>query len=281
MALVSMVLLSRHMAVAGKTPALKQPGMKIINEYHCPSGESKRIILNGKEDAYSPAGHEPAQVHERLLTYEYFAHYAKTAPNYDEDGMDTRFMDFMEVPANISGGIFVMGATTLTNDGNNGVNLGDLYDLDYTYGVMAKYRADVLLKDPTAAPGWHQKNDIIFGELKDILLISSTANPHETMTLLDYIQLAQKQKRKQENTTSILDIMIGDDVKVDFTALAVCELPSTNKGVTFSEYTGYKDKLPNIAYLSCRKNPTQKICNPFTGDTLCSTLQHRLTCGLF
>ncbi len=263
---ITLILLSNHLTKAEKTAILKQPGMDIINGYRCPSGETKRIILNGKEDGYSLEGYEPAKMHERLLAHEKYRDTEKITTDYDVKGMDKQFWDFMEVPANISSGIFVIGITSLTNDGNDIVSVGNLFDLDYSHTIRPKNATVSKLQDLGMTIGWQQKNDIFFGELEDIKLFREPKDPSETSTLLQYIQLGQE----QESATSILDIMAEDDVQVDFTALAVCEQPTNNKGITLSEYTGYKDKFPNISYLSCDDDPTQKACNPFVGDTLCS-----------
>ncbi len=264
---VSMLYVLQNRLPEASHPSItSQPGMEILKAMRCPRGEIKRIFLRGIEDQYSPNGHEPARIHDRLLVLEGYKHHAKTARTYDEGGLDKYFFDFMEVPSNISSGIFMMGIQSLASNSHEHISLGDAFDLDYTASITAPYVAGYTVRELNGEQGWTHQNGIYYGALQDLKLSEAGEHIREISTLLAYIQLGET----SDNAARIVDVHTSDDIQVDFVAMAVCELPKTTMGLTLAEYTGFQKSLPTIAYLSCVDDISLKMCNPFTGDTQCS-----------
>ncbi|PHR60626.1 MAG: hypothetical protein COA43_05595 [Robiginitomaculum sp.] len=246
-----------------------QPGMDILAAYSCPRGETKNIYLRGIEDGFSQNEQEPSRIHERLMGFESMKHVAKHSRDYDEFGNDKTLVDYFEIPKNISKGQFLISLKALNQYSNNdSITFNNYLELDFDTAITHRYFMSMPINNLPQSPFWQQYGETLFSVSLDQLILSkNTITPKNINTILDYIQNGVT----PQDISSILDVAVQDDTVVDFMAVTVCEKPLLHMGMTFTESTGYKNIARNISILSCDQDPTQRFCNPITGDTLCST----------
>ncbi len=240
-------------------------GMPIITNYQCPMGETKQVFINGVEDNYSPQNTEPARMHSRLASLAGFFKVDAESRNYDETGSDKYLVDYFEIPSDITGGLFITKVKLPANN-NDEMYIGD-YLSNKIEGLQAhKHTHWQLFNNPENNTIWKKDGDLYSAQLSAMIFNSNTGdNEREYANLLDYIQSGEKQQ--------IVDVLIGDDIVVDFTAMIVCQPPRVNRGVTLAEHSGFEGKLDGISFLSCFKDASQSRCDAIRGDTDCRQLR--------
>ena len=258
---------SSHETVAsqeGDGPRLTS-GMAFLNSHQCKKAETKQIILGGVEDNYLVGGEEAI----RLTDLHFFVQ-ERLGPkgaltvdrSYDEPGLDRFFLDSLQVPTNITSGVFVMRAASATAETNDSFNIGDISEKWSDQNEHAMLFAK--LDENTA---WQNSNDIFAANLADMVFISGARPDGLPRTekafssLLAFIQGG-------ETATRQVDILLGDDHMVDFIGFAACLPPSEDKGLSFVAF----EHPANDQYVSmnCAGKDNVMVCNPHGGDTLCS-----------
>lgn len=240
-------------------------GMTYLNAHQCKKAETKQIILGGVEDNYLVGGEEPIRqtdlhffVQERLgpkgaLTVD---------RSYDEPGVDRFFLDSFQLPTNITSGVFVLRAASVSSETNDSFNIGDI---SAHWGDRNGHPMLFAKVDEDAA--WENSNDIFAANLAEMAFmhrerpdgLARTAKAYSS--LLTFIQGGEGATRK-------VDVLLGDDHVVDFVGFAVCLPPIEEKGLTFMAFEHPAN--PQYLSMSCAGEDNVMVCNPHAGDTLCS-----------
>lgn len=239
-----------------------QPGMQLISAFGCLPGESKEIFIGGKEDNYSLIGEENSRVHDRLNSLPGLFVQSAQLRDYDEAGFNKTFSEFFEIPSNISSGFFVVRMKGNGNHTNDNINIGDLLDRDSNQADMAKHLLSIRINKLSETSGWTQTRDLYSARLTDIEFFVLNKKPDRKFdTVLEYI--------KAQPGNAVLDIEISDDTNVDFTAIAVCQRPVGQRGVSLTSHKTATIKNPELTILTCNGDVRQTHCNPYYGDTPC------------
>jgi len=240
------------------------PGLDYIDAYQCASGEDKIVVVRGKEDNFSREGNEPAVINPKLLESPYFRdlsgdeNHLYGFRDYDERGVDKFLFDYFNVPNGVVDGVLLLGVKAQGNIDSDAVSLGNLSEESLGSNLVSRYSFSVSLSYAVDIFRLSEDNNIIAIPLSDF----------ENMTAegkgLDLIEYLNRPDRRRD-----LDLYIQDDAMIDFSALALCIRPTSNKGTTFTEVSS---KLfgPQISVMGCNVNKSQAMCDPFAGDLLCS-----------
>ncbi len=239
-------------------------GMQILDDYRCMKAESKQIILRGVEDNYDSKGDETVAFSE-LHNYMQDRNGKKGAVTvdrfYDEGGVDKFLLDKIQIPSRTVHGIFIVKARSLTPSTNDSINIGDISTYpkrrnNYGIGFSSMPRTEIWqIEGGTYSV---QLSDLIF---KDGLDETGEKIPRDYDSVLDLIQ-------NNPNSTTAIDVYIGDDHAIDFIGVAICLPPDEAKGVSLlvTPFPGTQD----ITKLSCMTETLESHCDPYKGDTLCS-----------
>lgn len=245
-------------------------GVELLRAYRCRQAETKHIILRGVEDGFSPAGEEPTALrHGRRNA---FTLSFVNVGAYDQYAADSRLGDSMETPSRIAGGLFVMSLRKIVANDNDTISIGDLTSQNRT--IWGGRRFGNHPSRLVEAAGWQQRGTLYFADLDQIRLLPQQPGMPAALregplgpsfaTLLDYI-------RAGDGKTWV-DVMIEDDTSVDFIGMAVCEEPPRGKGLTMAPAIYPKARIRNLTVMACRVvGDDDHICNPYVGDTPCST----------
>jgi hypothetical protein len=154
--------------------------------------------------------------------------------------------------------------------GNDVLSIGELSDIGDDYLPERHHSFSSNLQDLTDYPGWHfSSGSILSARLEDIKFsylppTEQDMEPDRThKTLLSFVQAIQNQGR--------FSILIHDDTGVDYIGAALCIEPSENLGLTFSSYEPFQRLDADLQLLTCELNIKSQACNPFIGDTPCSS----------
>jgi len=236
------------------------PGMDALDDFSCPKGQTKIIKTLGIEDNFARAGDEPAEIRPSLLDFPLYAdHYYEKSHllgfrDFDERGLDSVLMTYMEFPEKIDSGLFVTKVKYLAGSQNDSLSIADLMDRIKNYQDFGGFGVS-LNPEGSADIQVSKLISLNFAELK-----GDPAGPHES--LLSYL--------KTQKTNHVMDISIGDDMVVDFIGVVMCQSPLDRKGTTMAvDSRGIFSE--NAMLIGCNSDPHQKICDPHAGDNLCST----------
>lgn len=237
-------------------PISETPGVDMLNEYQCRKGETKHIILGGIEDNFS-LGNEEIVEHNEIQEERYrradYKH-AITHRNYDEGGLDKALVDTFLIPSRTVNGVFATRIKQLSNLKNDGINIGNLFDIQVrSDNLSMNFQPENLL------PGWHLDNGLLSTELNTV--------KYENQTLPRTFDGLVEQIRAGDGYAEI-GVQIADDTMVDFIGFAVCTEPEENNGMTF--HAGVYEMPEKVVSFSCR-DKDQVICDGYSGDTACST----------
>ncbi len=267
-ALVLLLGLGVAAFVHAQAPASAPPTAASVNgllqAFRCHGSETRRIIVRGVEDNYSPTGSEPnfLRADRRLLSSQsYFA-----GGSYDQTRPDRRFTDSVALPTNVASGLFLIKIRAVANNENDIFTLGDLSDISAADNRSLRYSSP--LAQLGAHEGWMVEGDIYLVQFKGLNLRARQPDTGRafTRTLLDYV-------RTGENGGWI-DVAVLDDSAVDMLAVVVCLEPERGRGVSLSQFRGASAHASNIVAISCAYGPpTQHVCNPYVGDTPCELPQ--------
>ena len=248
---------------------VSQSGVQaILSDFQCRYGETKHIKINGKDDNFSMLDAEPGRVHERLRQYPGLVSTSPHQRGYDQRGRDLILNDYFDVPSNITKGIFIFRPYPTTNYDNDVISLGDFLSFGNTSNLYQPHVFTEELKRLTAHGIWTKtRNNIFSASFKDLRFQLRRRAKHdvtrEYQTLLESIQAGGSPK--------IIDYFVYDDTAVDYAAIAYCTEPTTDMGLTFSEYKFLTKQTDKYQVYSCNFERSAYICNPFIGDTPCST----------
>jgi len=247
----------------GETPSTEQPGMQLISAFSCKAGETKHIFTRGIEDNYSLLGEENSRTHERLKVLPGLTIVSSQLRAYDEVGNNKALSDYFELPPNISDGLFVTRLKGYGNSENDSLNIGDYLNRDPNMADIARHILSVRIHKLESAPGWHRQNDIYSARLSDIVFETYNQLPERShSTLLEYV--------RAQDGAAIVDIAIADDTVVDFNAIAICERPVGDRGLTLTTHRSATSGSTELTALTCNADVTQEVCNPYYGDSICS-----------
>ncbi|MEP3655546.1 MAG: hypothetical protein ABJO36_11685 [Litorimonas sp.] len=240
-------------------------GMQILDDYQCMKAESKKLILRGVEDNYDSNSDETivfSDLHEYMRNRNGKKSAVTVNRSYDEGGMDKFLLDEMPIPSRTVHGLFLVKARSLTRTTNDSINIGEMATYpqkrnNYGTGFASISQADIWRIEGGTYSA--QFSDLV---LKDNLNEVGEKLPRDYDTILDFIQ-------SQPEPTAQLGIYIGDDHAVDFIGAAICLPPEKETGISFlvTPFPGTED----IAKLSCLTDTQVDHCDPYKGDTLCST----------
>lgn len=259
-------------ATTARPEAVETPrtGVELLRAYRCRQAETKRIILRGVEDGFSPAGEEPTTIREGRRNA--FTLSLVNGGAYDQYAADSRFSDSIETPSKIASGLFVMGLKKVAPNDNDTIAIGDLSSRDRS--VWGGRHFSTQVRNLETRPGWRRRGPLYFAELSEVRFLPSNPDMPQALrespiapsyaTLLDYVRAGAG--------TTWVDTMVVDDTSVDFIGMAVCEEPPRGKGLTLARALYPKARLHNVTAMSCRiVGDGDRICDPYVGDTPCST----------
>lgn len=169
----------------------------------CERGETKELIMHGKQDNFSAAGSEPASRSARLIANQDYSY--PFVNRYDDPRRDRHFADNLSVPSHATRGFIAFGLRTngSSQDTNDSVTMGDMSG-GQTPGQRRLYGHNI---STLGAPFANTGNDH-WASLSNVQLQASG------QTLLSLIQSG--------GGTSTVDVHVQDDHSVDYVAIGVC-----------------------------------------------------------
>ena len=245
-------------------------GMALLQAYRCHRAETKRIIVRGVEDGFSPEGDEPIRIHPRIASPRILS--LAVGGSYDNSQPDRAVIDYFELPANVSRGLFVVGLRANGADGNDSIQIGEVGTIPSPDEEPRMFQE--MVPRLASADGWRGRAGLHHAEFNAIRFQRSVATPRggpsfrpaagPVRTLLDYVRAGEEPR--------LVHVQIADDTSVDFMAVAYCQEPPRGTGVTFTRHGQSGVPMPGIVYLSCTGGPNdQHVCDPYVGDTACET----------
>lgn len=238
-----------------------------VNAFSCPAGLHRVALRRGIEDGFAPLADEPAAIRPLLLRNGFFADLADgqnlsaQLRNYDEGGTDRVLVDHFELRGQTASGALILRiASAGAGSSNDGVRLGDLDVLadpdkfDNGRGFQVSL-ADEGLRWKDLADGGRLVT-IPFEKLTRNILPGSGSD-----TMAAYLA--------RPDRSDVLDITVADDTRVDALALVACQRPDAARGVTLAEFR-MKPFGEEYSWLGCSQDQSQRGCDPFGGDRLCS-----------
>ena len=245
-----------------------QTGMDLLNAYRCGSGETKKIIVRGVEDGYSPAGSEPGFIRPgRDGAAMWLPRLG--AGQYDQVNADRGLTDSFNVTERVSGGLFVFRARSLNGSDNDTMNFGDL-TLDEVTGAPRSVGGTRIMA--FASDGvWTVKEDVYSADLDAIPLLDRSSGSGAIQAQGRARTYSLKSYFNEETAPEWLDVFVQDDTVVDFMGLAICSPPEIRRGVTLMPANPLRPEQEGIVRLSCHQaREAGRKCDPYVGDTICS-----------
>ncbi|MBX9803704.1 MAG: hypothetical protein K2Y04_13220 [Caulobacteraceae bacterium] len=246
-----------------------QTGMDLLNAYKCGSGETKKIVVRGVEDGYSPAGNEPGFIRPGRRDGSAMWLPRHGTGQYDQVNADRGFTDSFNVPEQVSRGLFVFRARGLNGSDNDTMNFGDL-----------------TLREVTAAPGstgggeiklfgadgiWTVQEDVYSADLEAIPVIDRSLGGAVLETQGRSRTYSLKSYFNDRTAPDWLDVFVQDDTVVDFMGLAICSPPEIKRGVTLMPIMPSFPAQQGTVNLACHHaREADRKCDPYVGDTVCS-----------
>ena len=259
---IGLVVPSGYAAWAERRRAEAEPrtGMDILNAYTCGRGETKRIIVRGVEDSFSPAGDEPGYIRPGR-------NHASSLPRtgtgeYDQVNADQAFTDSFKVDGRIANGMFLIRTRKLNDSNNDNLVLGNL-SVDPESGAAGR-RGDNMLPFPEREGAGIQHEVIYFTDIDQIAFQDDpTVSDGPAHNLKSYLN--------DPAGPGWLDVFVNDDTAVDFMGLALCLAPTVARGTTLMPHRLDGPELEGVIILTCHNTPNREdLCNPYVGDKACS-----------
>jgi hypothetical protein len=259
-------------ASASQTPARDH-----VDALRCPRGLQQIVEVRGTEDGFSRNSEEPSRVDPSMVRFGMFADFEARAPraigrrDYDEGGVDRALVDYFKMPKNVVSAVLVVRMRPIGQSAqNDGLQIIPQQTYKGKSGAERLALFGLALSDPAFVPVGNPSNGVFEIALEGL----TQGNAAPDIKFVEYVnQAASEVKSDGENHVSLI---ISDDTMVDVAAISWCTEPSEVRGVTFVEHSD-KPLGADISLLSCSSDPTQKTCDPFSGDTLC-TAQLPLAC---
>lgn len=255
---IGSAVIAHALTTSGATPPPEPPGpstgIELLQAHACGRGETKRILVRGMEDGFSPAGEEPGFIRpgrQNPSTTSFFSD-----NKYDQYLPDRRMTDSFEVPSRIAGGLFVISLRKVAANGNDSLSIGDTPRPD------GRSRFSSRIGKLEALPGWRRAGSVYSARIDAIRIAPDIGKADEGRTLLDFIRAG--------GSATWVDINVEDDTSVDFMGMTVCEQPAGGKGLTLSELDHLKPRMPGTITLTCQHGSrSQYVCDAYQGDTPC------------
>ena len=258
----------RPAAAGDNRPATSaQPMLDAVDAFSCKKGLTRIVELRGVEDGFSRAGDEPSRIHPRLLRNGVYADLAEGTTHsyalraYDEGGADRVLVDHVALPHGIvSGRLFLRMRSGIQGAENDGLRMGDL-------DLLARVHQDREDRVFGIERVWDGPNLTVLADGSALLAVDLAAIGDlawDDRKRLNFLGFINRQDRSE-----IVDIQVGDDTAIDALALVACQLPLQPKGTTLAENSA-KPLGPDVSWLACNGDQTQRSCDPFAGDRLCS-----------
>jgi hypothetical protein len=233
-------------------------GMALLNSYRCRRGETRRIVVKGIEDGFSPEGVEPSNRREALSAVQFDTPGRATRADYDQSSGDGYVLDYFDVPPNVARALFVIGLKPVLDDRNDTLMIGDFVGLAReTPGDGNPYFYEPISK-LSALAGWTRSGPLAWVQFSDIPIEPRSAGG---ASLLDQVRSGQSEA---------FDVRISDDTAVDFMGIAYCEEPGSHGGLTVAVEDRLKALTPTVLLLSTNPGPNGvRGGDPFLGDADC------------
>ncbi len=265
---VAVVAESRSAAARARATAEPVTGMDILNAYACARGETKKILIRGVEDDFSPAGEEPGLIREGRNSG--LPMQRQGAGHYDQVNMDRPILDSFRIAGPYSRGLLLFRARPLGDNGNDSFSFGS-YSVNDPSGRLGPRNGVTLARIRNEA-GWTTVGDIHHAELEDLFLNRNypvlprpdAPPPPSSDSLLSYLN--------EPDGSGWLDIAVQDDTTVDFIGLALCSPPAVKRGVTLANFRPSNLDIPGVVRLTCHPGSAAHACDPYVGDTVCSAM---------
>jgi len=249
-----------------------QSAIAQIEQFQCPRGLTKIVVMHGQEDNFAAGAAEPAAIRPALLRFEQYLQFSQdrhgifSFRDYDEPGTDKFLIDHFELPRGVVSGQILTRLREFPGSKTDTITVGNLdptavptpFHGEIEYVIDALNTA--LRQFPPDATG------LIKANFKDLPPNASKINGPPTF--IEYLNTRSR--------PDAVDLKIQDDTAVDFFAFLLCQEPSEPKGTSLSEVDGNISEI-GMSYLSCIEDLTQPSCNPYSGDRLCS-LQTPIAC---
>jgi len=220
-------------------------GMALLNSYRCHRAETKRVLIRGVEDDFSPKGEEPARIDPARGGLQRQA-------NYDDPAEDAQVHDYFELASSTVSGIIVVKLRPVGDVTSDGIQVGD-WSTAGSPLPAGRHRMFAERFLALADRGrWSKSEELYWASFEDLPLLSGG-------TVLTLIQSAGGKQ--------IVGVGIGDDLSVDFIGVAACEPPKRGAGLSMAHKGPYADRERDLVAFACDLGPTD--CNPFTGDQPC------------
>ncbi len=250
--------------VASAPPAARPPrsGMELLEAFRCRSAETKRVIVRGVEDDFSPAGYEPSFIRPASRSARTLSFNKGTA--YDQSQADRNFIDSILVPTPVARGLFVIGLRPILNNDNDTMLIRDQNSDTASYMDQPGFSAAVSALDRLA--GWRRLGDVRYAEFASLTYDPRGVSPSLTpgWTLLDSLRAARGERW--------IDVLVQDDTSVDFIGLALCLAPTDRKGLTLAPDPRPLPGGLSLLALTCQFTKDEdRVCDPYAGDTPCDT----------
>lgn len=260
--LALMAFVTTHLPKAVEPRPVTVSGL--LADVKCRAAETKKIIIRGIEDDYSPVGSEPNFLRAERQTVDIQSFHA--GGSYDQVEADLRFTDSIQIPGKVASGLFVVKFRPIGNDENDTIAIGNMKE-----GASSKReveRLSVLVPTLANLPGWVKRADIYAAEFRDIRLSAAAApgSSRPIPSLLDFV--------RNGGSDGWIDIGIQDDTAVDVLGVAICIEPPRGKGLSLSRFIGPAIPARNVVAMSCSYGGrSQHMCDAYIGDTDCKVAQ--------
>jgi hypothetical protein len=273
-AAVSVLAFQAFLARKAARPLPDKPGTAYIDAFKCERGLNKIVRIGGREDGFKTDDLEPARINPARLPNPYLEAIRDAQSgmvslrDYDEGGQDKALIDYFELPRGLTSAQLVLVQRPYGSQTYDALRFGDIDHLKtdgqsdpYTglpaYNYSFERHATAPLKDDKAT-------GLLVLDLSTPAFKRSTEAspvPGPEGSVLDYLNSASR--------PDVLDIQIHDDTAIDFIAFIGCQTPPIAMGTSFVEFPT-KPLGPEVSMLSCHGGETQRPCNPFQGDQVCT-----------
>lgn len=236
----------------------------LLQAFTCRMAETKRIILRGVEDDYSPTGSEPnflRPARQGIDNQTFFA-----GGSYDQNQPNRRFTDSIELPSNVARGLFVIRMKAIGENTNDTLSIGDSTNRVTPNDTALRFGSSPVRVEFN--PGWVRSNDIYYAAFSDIILTPKPADRPEPATgsLLNVVRSGAG--------TRWIDVDVQDDTAVDVLGVAICVEPPRGNGLSMASTQISATPERGLVAISCSYGgATHHMCNPYTGDTACNVAQ--------
>lgn len=261
---------SKDFSTAQTTPS-QTPALDHLDTLRCPRGLRRVVQVRGQEDGFARTGDEPSRVDPAMLRFGLFSDLEARLPrvfgrrDFDEGGADRTFVDHFTLPKGTVSAVLVMRLRGIVGTADN-----DSLQLFPRTTYVGKSGEDQLagygfgIANPALEPIGDPANGVF-----ELALESVTPSPNAPQVpILEFVKEAIAPDAAGDGET--VSVLISDDTMVDVVGLSACVEPLEIRGVTFVEHSG-KPLGPDVSVLACMADPGQSACDPFSGDTLCTT----------